>query len=144
VPSTVRQASGLLVDVATGSNLFVDLDGEPGVADLCCDPLWMPAGDRGEGSPDAPQRVRGTREGPDGLARYIDQQAIPELMRLADEPPERASIRVGSRFAKPIVKANEWDTEPNKHTGGETAFRHAHKNRAFAGHLESRRGDSNP
>jgi integrase len=39
--------------------------------------------------------------------RYIDEQAIWELMRFADEPAERGSMRQVTRFAGPIAKATE-------------------------------------
>jgi len=39
--------------------------------------------------------------------RYIDEQAIWELMRFADEPAERGSMRRVTRFAGPIAKGTE-------------------------------------
>jgi integrase len=39
--------------------------------------------------------------------RYVDEQAIWELMRFADEPAERVSSRQATRFAGPIAKATE-------------------------------------
>lgn len=50
-------------------------------------------------------------------------------MRFVGEPALRSLDPVGTRLAGQIVKANEWDTEPNKHTGRETAFRHIRKTR---------------